>query len=192
MAEVANTNNANNVSFGKPKIGGAIFSAPLGTALPKNAISGLDKAFKCLGYVSEDGITNENSPDSEETKAWGGDVVLVSQTEKKDSFTYTLIETVNINVLKEVYGPENISGDIDSGITIKANSRPLEGHSIVIEMILKGGILKRIVLPNATVSEIGDIEYNDEDPVGYETTVSCVPDSDGNTHYEYIQKKGVM
>lgn len=192
MAEVANTNNANNVSFGKPKIGGAIFSAPLGTALPKNAISELDKAFKCLGYVSEDGITNENSPDSEETKAWGGDVVLVSQTEKKDNFTYTLIETVNINVLKEVYGSENVSGSIDAGITIKANSKPLEGHSTVIEMILKGGILKRIVLPNATVSEIGDIEYNDEDPVGYETTVSCVPDSDGNTHYEYIQKKGVM
>ncbi|WP_368346666.1 phage tail protein [Peptostreptococcus anaerobius] len=192
MAEVANTNNANNVSFGKPKIGGAIFSAPLGTALPKNAISELDKAFKCLGYVSEDGITNENSPDSEETKAWGGDVVLVSQTEKKDNFTYTLIETVNINVLKEVYGSENVSGDINTGITIKANSKPLEPHSIVIEMILKGGILKRIVLPNATVSEIGDIEYNDEDPVGYETTVSCVPDSDGNTHYEYIQKKGVM
>jgi hypothetical protein len=188
MAEVTNTNNANNVSFGKPKIGGAIFSAPLGTALPKNATSELDKAFKCLGYVSEDGVTNENSPDSEKTKAWGGDVVLVSQKEKEDNFTYTLIET-NINVLKEIYGAENVTGELKTGVTIKANSKPMESHSIVIEMILKGGLLKRIVMPNATVSEIGDIEYNDEDPIGYEVTVSCVPDEDGNTHYEYIQSK---
>ena len=103
MAEVTNTNNANNVSFGKPKIGGAIFSAPLGTALPKNATSELDKAFKCLGYVSEDGVTNENSPDSEKTKAWGGDVVLVSQKEKEDNFEIELLPNYNISKIEEYF-----------------------------------------------------------------------------------------
>ena len=52
--------NKDNVSAGKPKIGGAVFVAPAGTKMPKTAIEELDKAFKNLGYVSEDGIKNSN------------------------------------------------------------------------------------------------------------------------------------
>ena len=45
-----------NVTAAKPKIGGAVYSAPLGTTLPKDATTALDKAFKALGYISEDGL----------------------------------------------------------------------------------------------------------------------------------------
>ncbi len=183
-----------NVTYGKPKVTGAVFSAPLGTALPTDATTELAAAYKALGYVSEDGLVNKNTPESDKIKAWGGDVVLVTQTNKEDVFTFKLIEATNAEVLKKVYGIENVTGDLSTktGLKITANAKELEEHVQVFDMILKGGLLKRIVIPIAKVAEVGDISYLDNDAVGYELTLQALPDENGNTHYEYIQNPSAV
>ena len=181
---------ATNVSAGKPKVGGAIYTAPVGTPLPTSATEALNSSFQSLGYVSEDGLTNGTSLDVTKIKAWGGDTVLVIQASKEDTFKYVLIEVKNKTVLGYVYGEDNVTGTLESGLVVKVNNNDVPERSLVIDMLLRDNTAKRIVIPSCKISEVGDIVYSDGEAVGYDTTVDCTPDTNGNTHYEYIQKIG--
>lgn len=179
-------NNALHVTAGKPKVGGAIYRAPLGSTLPTDATSALDAAFVNIGYISEDGLVNSNTPTSENIKAWGGDIVLTTLTEKPDTFKFTLLEAMSDEALKAVYGDANVTGDLTTGLTVHANSTQQPDCAWVIDMVFKNNTIKRIVIPDAGVSSVGDITYADGSAVGYETTISAMPDGNGDTHFEYI------
>ena len=177
---------ASNVSTGKPKVAGAVYRAPKGTTLPTDASTALANAFEDMGYISEDGITNSNSPDSEKIKDWGGQTVLVVVNEKPDTFKIKFLEALNANVLETVYGATNVTVGTNT-IAVIANAKALGEYVYVIDMAMNGGAMKRIVIPCGSLSEIGDIVYKANEAIGYEVTLECLPDSSGNTHYEYIK-----
>lgn len=184
-------NTKSNVTAGKPAVGGAVSVAPTGSTLPTDATTALTAssfsgAYKSLGYISEDGLKNEHSPETDNIKAWGGDVVLTVSEGTEDKFTFKLIEILNTDVLKFVFGDNNVSGSLATGITLNVNGAIPDAKAIVIDMVLRDGALKRIVIPYAQITEVDEIEYADDDAVGYDVTVMALPDASGNTHYEYI------
>ena len=179
--------NAQNVTAAKPKVGGSIFRAPLGTKLPTTYNDALAAEFKNLGHVSEDGVTNENSPSGDKVRAWGGSTVLNYMEDKPDTFKMKLIEAFNPDVLKTIYGDKNVTVAENRDISLKATAEDPEQFSWVIDMLLKGGRAKRVVIPTASLTEMEEIVYKDNEPVGYGITLSAEPGADGAYHHEYIQ-----
>lgn len=178
------SNNASNVSVGKPKASGAIFVAPKGTEVPKGAVAALAEAYKNIGYASDSGVVNSVSTENESISAWGGDEVLNLRTSRSETYKFKAIETNDVT-LKLVYGSENVTV-ADEGIAVIHNGIDLPEQVIVFEIAMSGSRVKRVVVPNAKVTNVGDVSYVDNDAIGYEVTVSALPDGQGNTAYEYI------
>lgn len=186
MSNGTGSNNSEKVTAGKPRVGGAVYRAPKGTPLPTDAVTELAAAFNCLGYCSADGLTNGNEQTNNKVSAWGGDVVLNMITPGSDTFSLTLIEALNADVIKSVYGSDNVTVAESGDISISVNGGSDEEAVYVFELILKSGAVKRIVVPCACITSLGEVKYNDSDAVGYNITLTAVNDSSGNSHYEYI------
>ena len=186
-------NVATNVSTGKPAVAGAIYRA-LRTAnltVPTTATATLGADFKCLGYISADGLKNNNEIESDKVKAWGGDTVLSFESGRTDSFGFKLIEVLNEEVLKAVYVDSNVTvtaatSSAPKSIAVNVNNAEQPECVWVVDMILRGNNPKRIVIPYGKISAIGEIAYKDTEAVGYDVTLTASPDTNGNTHYEYM------
>lgn len=178
-------NTATNVSTGKPNIAGSVYVAPKSATVPTDATTTLDSEFVCLGYVSEDGLENNNEMDVSAIKAWGGMIVYRSLNELDDNFALTLIESENVDVLKSVYGDTNVT-ESEGKISIDVKAEDPQEKIWVFELSLRGNKKKRIVIPDGAITSRETITYNDSDAIGYGITVSAYPDANGSTHKEYI------
>ena len=177
--------NAINVTAGKPNTSGAVFTAPAGTTLPTSASATLNSAFKDMGFVSEDGVTKSTSISTTTIKEWGGAPVLVTQDEKIISVKLKLIEYKRKDVHSFVHGSANVT-ESNGAITIKNNSDDPGEQAMVIDMILRGNIPYRMVIPRGKITAIGDIVYKSNDAIAYDITIATMLDDSGNSVYEYI------
>lgn len=183
------TTNADNVSFGKPKVGGVFYTAPYGTPLPTDATTPLSEEWKDNGYVSSDGITNSVDTDKSTIEEMGGSTVLTEITKYAESYQLTLIEIMNANAAATRYGEENVTSDANGGMTI-THKLPAGQFSAVVELALTGGKARRTIIPKASRSDFGDQKMVGTDALGYDVTVAAnaYADYDGGTSREYIAK----
>lgn len=175
-------NDTSKVFVGKPKAAGAIFWAAKGTAVPTDASTALPSAFACLGYCSEDGLVETEERETEEVKAWGGDIVDRPQTSYSKQYAFTPIQT-DADVLKYRFGAGNVDVDAESGtIHLTHKSSPLPHGVLVAELALGDSMILRKVVPDAQIIEFEDTSYVDGEPIGYGATLAAF-DYDGEGSY---------
>lgn len=180
---------ATNVTAGKPKTSGAVFTAPVGSTLPTDAVTAINsisEAYKDLGYVSEDGLTESISITTSAIKEWGGSIVLITQDEKTATFKFKLIEYLNKEVQKFANGDANVSGTLEAGMKISVTDVDTDERVLVFWQILRGGIPLRIVVPRGKITAIGDIVYKGNDAVAYDLTVQAIKNDSGQYYDKYI------
>lgn len=182
-------NNAKNVVAGTPLATGGVLIGELTATAPTTAVSVLT-GFSAAGYIGEDGVTEANERSTDRIRAWGGDTVKVVQTEHNVTYQFTFLETLNANVLKAVYGEDNVTTTAATSTTgtlheVAVNAATLPHKSYVFEV--KDGDAKiRIYVPDGQITEVGEITYSDSEVVGYEVTVEAFADDLGNKAYKFL------
>lgn len=184
MAE-STTNNTANVSAGKGVKGGYIFSAPVGTELPTDIETPLDAAFKCLGFISEDGYVESVSEDSSDIVDMNGDLMDSTSSNRVESAQVTFAE-IKAETLKRQYGDANVT-DANGVITVKHNSDSHPTFAYILELVLKNGRRWRKVVPQGQSSELDDLTIASSELCQRPITIKYLTDEDGNTCYDHIQ-----
>lgn len=171
-----------NVIAGKPKVGGAVFRAPLGTAIPADARTPLAAAFKEMGYASSDGWARQITKAYETINAWGGDEVSKSRTEHGVGFTVTLIEDLNADAQTAKWGTAAVEvtpADATNGnrITVTYSGEDTEPGVWVFDMVDQGK-LHRTVFPYAVdTTESFEQTFSDSEPIGLPFEMTAYKDA---------------
>lgn len=185
---MAKKKNPDLVSAGKPKSGGAVFIAPAGTTVPTDALTELPEDYKCLGCISEDGVVNTQSIESEDFNDWEGDVVDTSTTKYSETLQMTFLEAVNPDVLAYIYGDSHVHLTEGGGIHIEHTGDDRDECVLVVDTILKNKRINRLVAPRSIVGEIGDVSRKRNELMGYQATIKTLVDDGGVPVHEYIDE----
>lgn len=179
------TNDSTMVSLGKFKVGGYAYWAPAGTTLPTDSATALPSAYKLLGYLSEDGLTNTTDTDTAEIKDANGATVMKIITSYAESYQFALLEVLRAESAKLRYNSDAVTGT-DKSMTIKHQMPSDEDFVLVFEIAMSGDVKDRLVIGNATRAEFGDRQVHAGDPQVYDITVSANDMGNGVTAIEYI------
>lgn len=180
------------IGAGAPAVSatGGILVAPLGTALPTNETTAPHASFVKLGYVSEDGIEPQGERTVEAVKDWNADIIAQLQTEHSVRFGLTLYNYFDPDVLKEVFGADNVTitaATVSSGTKVKiTETGSVLPHRAWIFDMAHESKKYRIVLPDAKISEVSESPYQVGGLLAFPITIEAFPDATGVKAYRYL------
>lgn len=186
---MADKNNAGNVSVGKGVSGGYAFSAPLTATVPTDYKTALPEEFVNLGFITEDGIEFSLDADTEDYYDLNGDPYESAVGTQTEEVVLTLAEIMK-NSAAEAFGHNNVT-DEDGTLKIRHNSNLHDERIYVFELLLKNGRKWRCVVPRGKASRSGSTTVANGDIVGYEITIKCAPNADGDRMLDYIESTSV-
>lgn len=181
------------VRVGAPdqNVTGAIKHAPVGTTLPDlsaitTAAVTLDQAFTGDEYVSEDGLTLSPSRSTTEIKDWSGATVRKVLESFDGTLSWTMIST-NAGALSIAFGSSHITtaaATAQHGAQVRAALGAYLPEEQAWVFLMKDGDARIIiVVPDGQITEVGDVTFASNVAVGWQVTLSCYPDANGNCIY---------
>lgn len=159
----------------------SFFGAPLGTALPSDAVDALNAAFQAHGWMGEDGFVNDIARDVTKHRDFGGKVIKVTQDSYEETVQVTCCES-NPIVLRTVFGDDNVTVDYSGGhrkVTIRHEDTQLPRKSYVVRVV-DGQKTRMLVIPEGQVTEIGEITWVSSELVQYTLTLDCFTPEEGS------------
>lgn len=182
-------NNSSRVGAAKPKIGGGIWWAPLGTVIPTDSTTALTAAFKCIGPISVAGVRPDRSVSSEKEREWDGSVLADLLTEENRSFEFDVLGVFDQDALNFIYGsaqvtitPATAVAGTRIAIVDKGGQQP--PGVLVLEM-QHNGIKQRKVVPVGQATVTSERAYIAGGLRGWTARVEATKDEAGAFVYEY-------
>ena len=185
--------NTSDVRIGAPDQAttGAILHAPVGTALPtmssisKTGVT-INQAFVGNEYVSEDGVTLSPARTTTDIKDWSGSVVRKVLESFDGTLQWTMISTDRA-ALEVAFGSKHLT---------YSNANSSHGNQAQVALgafmpdeyawvfLIKDGNARVVIaVPDGQITEVGDVTFASNAAVGWPVTLSCYPDSSGNSIY---------
>ena len=177
--------NTKNVLAGIPDVAGGLWVKDLiedPAQYPKAGADLKADGWTHVGFISEDGVTEANERDTEKVKAWGGDTVRVLQNDHTQTFAFSFFELGNPEVLKLIYGDENVTVGSDGKVEVKQNSKVLPHKSFMIQ-VLDGATKIDKFIPDGPIIETGELQMTHSAVMSVEVTVEAFVDKQGNKVY---------
>lgn len=177
----------------KVAVTGAVYVADADDAAataPTTAVSKLATGWKSVGYISEEGVVEANTRDTNEITAWqNSDVVRKTVTKSETTYQFTMIET-NATALGLFYGKDIADAATKHTIGGSASKKV----KLVIDVVDGGKVIRRYI-PDGEVTERGEVTFSASDALGYQVTVTAYPNAalggSVEVHYDTALEDGL-
>lgn len=170
---------------------GAILHADVGTTLPTIAnVFSPDAAWRSNfdgnEYVSEDGLTLAPSISTNEIKDWSGATVRRVLSAFDGKISWQMLST-NEEAMKIAFGDKNVTATAATTGHGKLLETGLGAHlpdrQSFIFLMKDGDAKMAIVVPDGQITEVGEVAFKSNDAIKWPVTLSCYPDSSGQSIY---------